>query len=122
MTAVTDAMLDVFEAAEAAHTFTHGGDYRRCCYRAGLEAVAPHIAVAQMAADAAAIRAEVNDLKAEDYTIPSTWVYLVIDPHGRPVRSFPRDRAYEYAANTGGVVARLPVVTNNRDNAQPPTT
>ncbi len=62
--AVTDDMLDLFENAETGHTFTHGGGYRRCCYRAGLEAVAPLIAAQQLASDAAAIRAEVNDLKA----------------------------------------------------------
>lgn len=41
---ITNEMLDVFEDAEAKHTFTHGGDYRRCCQRAGLEAAAPLIA------------------------------------------------------------------------------
>ncbi len=56
----------------------------------------------------------------EDYTIPSTWIYLVVDPRGGPVQSFPRERAYEYAANTGCVVARLPAVSNNRDDARWP--
>ncbi len=57
---------------------------------------------------------------ADDYTIPSTWIYLVVDPRGGPVQSFPRERAYEYAANTGGVVARVPAVSNNRDDARWP--
>lgn len=41
---ISDEALDVFEDAEAKHTFTHGGEYRRCCNRAGLEAAAPLVA------------------------------------------------------------------------------
>ncbi len=45
-------------------------------------------------------------------------VYLVIDPTGGPVRSFPRERAYEYARNTGSVVARVGVVSDRPEDAQ----
>lgn len=38
-------------------------------------------------------------------------VYLVIDPEVGPVKSFPRERAYQYAANTGSIVARADVVS-----------
>jgi hypothetical protein len=51
MVKISDEALDLYEDAEAKHTFTHGGDYRRCCNRAGLEAAAPLIA-AQVLRDA----------------------------------------------------------------------
>lgn len=40
---IPDEALDVFEDAEAKCTFTHGGDYRRCCNRAGLRAAYPYL-------------------------------------------------------------------------------
>lgn len=45
-------------------------------------------------------------------------VYLVIDPRGGAVQSFPRERAYEYASNTGSVVARVDVVSDKPEDAQ----
>jgi len=45
-------------------------------------------------------------------------VYIVVDPAGGPVRSFPRERAFEYARNTGGLVARLPVVSDRPEDAR----
>lgn len=53
-----------------------------------------------------------------DYPVRDGWVYLVVDPQGGPVQSFPRERAYEYARNTGGVVAKLTVYTDNPEEAR----
>lgn len=53
-----------------------------------------------------------------DYPVRDGCVYLVVDPEGGPVRSFPRDRAYEYARNTGGVVAKLTVYTDTPEEAR----
>lgn len=54
-----------------------------------------------------------------DYEIPSRYVWLVTDPQGGPVKSFAdRDRAYEYARNTGCWVTRLPTHTLDRDEAR----
>lgn len=45
-------------------------------------------------------------------------VYLVVDPRGGPVQSFLRERAYEYARNTGGLVTVLPVYVDNPEDAR----
>lgn len=48
-----------------------------------------------------------------DYTVPNARIYLVTDPRGGPVQSFPRERAFDYARNTGHVVARVDTVTDH---------
>lgn len=52
------------------------------------------------------------------YFEPRDHVYLVIDPRGGPVQSFPRERAYEYARNTGSIVARVEVVSDRPEEAR----
>lgn len=54
---------------------------------------------------------------ADEY-LTGRHVYLVVDPAGGPVQAFPRGRAFEYAANTGSVVARADVVTLNAEEAR----
>ncbi len=72
MTAITNEMVSDFDDAfamaniEATRAGVTGWRRQEAAIRAGLEAVAPHIAAAQMAADAAAVRAEANDLKTSN--------------------------------------------------------
>lgn len=59
-----------------------------------------------------------------DAEAPNLYVYLVIDarPHGQSGgigwAGTDRDRAHEYARHTQGVVARLPVVGDYRNEEQ----